>query len=425
MSETYVTETIHGEIVKDGPIQGVNVDIKRLREAIPAHCFQPTIARSLSYVISDLIVWGSLLAGTLWLEPQLEFWPSRLLRFVVYPFLAGLPLTGVWVVGHECGHGAFSKYKSVNNFVGFLAHSFLLSPYFAWQSSHGRHHQYANNMSTDLNYVPFSKIEYKESFRKKVDLEHMAEDAPVVVFLRIVLQQILGWPWYLLTHITAGPNSSPRKSRGWWDNSHFLPTSSLFRPSEGLNIVLSDLGILGMSYVLYLAGEKYGSWNVVWGYVLPWMWVNHWIVMITYLHHTSPDLPKYNPESWTYLRGALATVDRDPGVVLKYMLHHIIDLHVIHHLFPRIPHYYAQDATDAIKPLLGPLYHVDKQNYWQALWDAFVMCQWVEPDPEKTRQARIDAGEVADAAAAASDEKGVLWYRSGRIPRVVTVMRGS
>lgn len=33
------------------------------------------------------------------------------------------------------------------------------------------------------------------------------EDAPLVVFWRIILQQVIGWHWYLLSHITAGPNS--------------------------------------------------------------------------------------------------------------------------------------------------------------------------------------------------------------------------
>jgi bifunctional Delta-12/omega-3 fatty acid desaturase len=57
-------------------------------------------------------------------------------------------------------------------------------------------------------------------------------------------------------------------------------------------------------------------------------------VMITYLHHTSPELPKYTPEAWTFMRGALATVDRDPGFLLRHLFHHIVDLHVVHHLFP-------------------------------------------------------------------------------------------
>ncbi|KAI8954889.1 hypothetical protein F4801DRAFT_411911 [Xylaria longipes] len=81
-------------------------------------------------------------------------------------------------------------------------------------------------MATDLNYIPFKLQEYERS--KAGTWEHFGEDSPLVISCRILLQQLLGWPWYLLTHITAGPESSPRKSRGWWDNSHFMPSSSLF-----------------------------------------------------------------------------------------------------------------------------------------------------------------------------------------------------
>lgn len=219
----------------------------------------------------------ALLACVIWLSPKLDGWTGRLLRFAIYPFLAGLPLTGLWIIGHECGHGAFSTSNVVNNTIGFLLHSFLLAPYFSWRSSHARHHQYANNMATDLNYVPPSRAEYVQLYRGKTSLDHISEDAPVVIFLRIFLQQVVGWPWYLLTHITAGPQSSPRKSRGWWDNSHFLPSSSLFRSSEGWNIFASDLGIICMGSLLYTMGNAFGSLAVFWAYLLPWMWVNHWI----------------------------------------------------------------------------------------------------------------------------------------------------
>jgi hypothetical protein len=53
----------------------------------------------------------------------------------------------------------------------------------------------------------------------------------------------------------------------------------------------------------------------------------------------------------------------------------------------RIPHYHAQEATDAMKPLLGEYYHSDKTSYWGALWKAFTECQWIAPDPEKTAKA--------------------------------------
>ncbi|KAI1253551.1 hypothetical protein MGN70_005761 [Eutypa lata] len=444
MSTLYTTETIHGELVEGGEIEGnvdgkkINIDIKTLRDQIPAHCFKPSTTRSLGFLARDLAVFLALLAGALALESRLAAahypWARFLVCYGAYPFLASVALTGLWVLAHECGHGSFAPGQPlVANSVGFAVHSALMLPYFAWRSSHARHHQFANNVATDLNYVPPTKAEYRELLRGSVsasadlDVDHLVEDAPAVVLLRIVLQQLVGWPWYLLTHITAGPSSSPRKSRGWWDNSHYVPSSSLFREHEFWRIFASDLGIATVCYILYLAAQRFGFWTVAWTYVLPWMWVNHWIVMITYLHHTSPSLPKYTPESWTYLRGALATVDRDPGFILRHMFHHIIDLHVIHHLFPRIPHYHAQEATDAIRPLLGDYYHTDKGSYWGALWVAFTQCQWVEPDAEKTHGASENSNKEnngsADANAGVNDATGVLWYRPGKMPSPAKVMR--
>ncbi|ORY65516.1 fatty acid desaturase-domain-containing protein [Pseudomassariella vexata] len=414
MAADYTTETIHADRVNGGEIE-VDVDgeknrldIQQLRNRIPAHCFQPSTIRSLVFVFNDAVIFVALLATALSLENRVDRITGLLIRYVVYPFLAGLPLTGLWVLAHECGHGAFSRNKTIASSVGFVLHSALMSPYFAWQSSHARHHQYANHMTKDLNYVPPLRQEYSELFRSKIHLDDMIEDAPVVVLLRIVIQQVIGWPWYLLTHITAAPESSPKKSRGWWDNNHFDPMSSLFRPNEFWNIVASDVGLVSVGILLYFLGQLYGSSKLAWTYVMP-------TVMITYLHHTSPKLPKYSPGSWTYLRGALATVDRDPGFLLRHSFHHIIDLHVTHHLFPRIPHYHAQEATEAIRPLLGDHYHVDKGSYWRALWVAFTQCQWVEPDPTRTAQARV----FKDS----DDDKGVLWYRPGPMPKPATMMR--
>ncbi|KAK8090710.1 delta-12 fatty acid desaturas-like protein [Apiospora phragmitis] len=451
MNADYTTETVHQARVKSGDIETVvdgkktRINIQQLRSRVPAHCFRPSTLYSLGWVLHDSIIYLALLATALFLEERVlgiggGSGSRILLCYFVFPFLAGLPLTGLWVLAHECGHGAFSTSSFLSNTVGLVLHSALMNPYFAWRSSHGRHHQFANNLKTDLNYVPPLRDEYQELFRGQMDLDHMVEDAPFVVLLRILFQQLIGWPWYLITHITAGPNSSPRKSRGWWDNSHFLPDSSLFRPSEFWDIVISDLGISAMAVVLYALGERYGKWTMVWTYLLPLAWhIVKWLtahegkptVMITYLHHTSPALPKYLPASWTYLRGALATVDRDPGPVMRYMFHHIVDLHVVHHLFPRIPHYHAQEATNAIRPLLGDYYHVDKNSWWGALYVAFTRCQWVEADVGKTAQATVHGrsgpGDVdcpsTNDGINEVDREGILWYRPGPMPLPATVMR--
>lgn len=52
------------------------------------------------------------------------------LRFALwtfYAFAAGLPMTGLWVCAHECGHQAFSESKTINNTVGWILHSGCVS----------------------------------------------------------------------------------------------------------------------------------------------------------------------------------------------------------------------------------------------------------------------------------------------------------
>jgi fatty acid desaturase len=68
-------------------------------------------------------------------------------------------------------------------------------------------------------------------------------------------------------------------------------------------------------------------------YVQPYLWLNNWIVAITYLHHTHPNLPEYDHAAWTFLRGATATIDLDFGWTGRYLFHGIVEYHVIHPLF--------------------------------------------------------------------------------------------
>jgi omega-3 fatty acid desaturase (delta-15 desaturase) len=43
-------------------------------------------------------------------------------------------------------------------------------------------------------------------------------------------------------------------------------------------------------------------------------------------------------------------------------IHHDIGTHVIHHLFPQIPHYHLIEATEAAKPVLGKYYKEPKKS---------------------------------------------------------------
>lgn len=66
------------------------------------------------------------------------------------------------------------------------------------------------------------------------------------------------------------------------------------------------------------------------------------------------------------------------GFIGRHFFHEIIDYHVVHHLFSRIPFYKAEQATWAIQPLLGAQYHEEKeQSFLGSLVATFRKCIYV------------------------------------------------
>eukprot|EP01083_Nonionella_stella_P122014 366810_1 len=83
--------------------------------------------------------------------------------------------------------------------------------------------------------------------------------------------------------------------------------------------------------------------------MVPWLVMSFWLFMVTYLQHHSDDGKLYTDDTYTFERGAFETVDRDYGTWINRMSHHMMDGHVIHHLFfEKVPHYRLEDATKAL-----------------------------------------------------------------------------
>lgn len=111
-------------------------------------------------------------------------------------------------------------------------------------------------------------------------------------------------------------------------------------------------------------------------------------VAITYLQHTDPSLPHYTGDAWNFTRGAAATIDREFGFIGRQLFHGIIETHVLHHYISTIPFYHADEATEAIKPVMGRHYRSNTTGgplgFIQALWRSSRWCQWVEPNAGAT-----------------------------------------
>jgi omega-6 fatty acid desaturase (delta-12 desaturase) len=252
-------------------------DIQTIRDAIPAHCFAPSTWVSMGYVVRDLAMAAALGWAALTFIPQIESSLWRTAAWIVYGYVQGLVCTGIWILAHEAGHGAFSVHRKLNDVVGWTLHSALMVPYFSWKFSHHRHHRFTGHMEKDMAFVPHTKADREK--RRFADLyldRELFEDVPIVQLVKLLLHQLAGWQAYLLFNVSAGSDSQQREA-SWWRVSHFEPTSAVFRPSEAVYIALSDLGLAIVGSLLYLASTVVGWKMVFLVYGVPYFWVHHWL----------------------------------------------------------------------------------------------------------------------------------------------------
>ena len=147
---------------------------------------------------------------------------------------------------------------------------------------------------------------------------------------------------YLLWN-TAGQPRYPKYT------NHFNPDAVIFSPHHRKKIVFSDIGIFIWLAAVIGACYYHSFTEVLKIYLIPYLWVNHWLVLITFLQHTDPLVPHYHSDAFTFPRGALSTLDRsllgDLGKVMGWIgghaTHGISETHVLHHVCSKIPHYHA------------------------------------------------------------------------------------
>ena len=347
--------------------------IKEIKGCIPPHCFHRSLLRSVAMLLRDgVIIFVLLCFGFCIPCDTLGVFNCAL--WFVYSFLSGTAWTGWWVLAHECGHGSFSPYQSVNDVIGFVLHTILLVPYFSWQYSHGKHHAKTNHLLDGESHVPGT---YKAYERLGHDKLHslIGEDAFAVY--EIFTHLVLGWPAYLLFNTTGGRRTSKGEPIKGKHMDHFRPSSELFPQKLRLHVGFSTLGIVAWIAFLIRLAFIWGGRQILLLYVGPYLWTNAWLVLYTWMQHTHPAIPHYGEDEWSWVKGALCTIDR-PYTGVDWMHHHIGSTHVCHHLFPKIPCYHAVEATRHLKEFLGCRYNYDGRNIIEALYDTAKKCHCVK-----------------------------------------------
>ena len=321
--------------------------LKDLKDAIPDYCFQPSVGRSLAYFFLDI----GIIAGLYGIAYSINSW----LFFPLFWLAQGTMFWALFVVGHDCGHGSFSKHKWLNNLIGHLSHTPILVPYHGWRISHRTHHANTGNIDTDESWYPISEATYDE-------MGSLARAVRFSLFL-------FAYPLYLFVR-------SPGRA-----GSHFLPSSSLFRPSEKWDVITSTTCWSLMIVLLGWVGIHFGPLFLFNFYIMPYLVFVVWLDLVTFLHHTEADIPWYRNDSWYFLKGAISTIDRDYGLINN--IHHNIGTHVAHHLFLNMPHYHLKAATEAIRPIMGEYFRESKESIWKSLWQSARDCIFVPNEGQK------------------------------------------
>jgi omega-6 fatty acid desaturase (delta-12 desaturase) len=313
----------------DAGSRAAGTTIGTLRDLIPKECHAIDARRSWTALVVALVrVAGSLALLSLipltW-GPALAWQIPALLAAWLF---AGWCFTGIFVLGHDCGHMAFSERRWVNVLVGH----FLMSPVFTgfhnWRIWHNYHHAKTQLRGQDPDWAE------KMMTRPEYDAAPLGEKAHVRLGFGTPLGMLVGF-WVGMFRRTFMKTLAPQiPLTRTAERELFVSSLAMLLASGSLTVLLYRLG---------------GPWMVVKYYYVPSFIAAAHGAMLTYLHHTSADALVFDKAGWTPFRGQVVSTFNVRFPRLLEALWFDINIHLVHHLAPRVPWYHLKPATEAIR----------------------------------------------------------------------------
>jgi len=322
-------------IEKSAAIEG-----QKLLAAISREYMKPSVARG----FAGLAVSAALYAGAVIGIAVLDQW------YLIVPliFIAGLGGWGMHCIGHDCGHGSFSRSRRLNFLVGHVALLPLLYPFHAWRHVHNWHHTHTNSLELDNDWRPISEAVYG-----RMPLRH-----------RILYVSMRTWA------VWAG-------SINYWVQS--IRPSTFPKKATRREVLRSAVWVVAVGGA-YLATLTYltGWQGLLLCFVAPWLAIHTWFSITTLMHHSSEDIPFLPAQYWT--RNAsklLVTTDFMYPRWLLFLTHNI-SLHTAHHVSTAVPFYNLRKAQVALRQAYPDMVRVEKASV-PKLWNILRNCRFYDP----------------------------------------------
>jgi omega-6 fatty acid desaturase (delta-12 desaturase) len=234
-------------------------------------------------------------------------------------FFCGTAATGLFVIGHDCGHTSFSKHAIVNDVVGTITMLPLIFPFEPWRIQHNHHHQHTNKLFVDNAWQPFQTDEYEGGNAVR----------------KWIMRYIKGPLWWMA-------------SIGHWQMYHF--SLEHFKPSQQFKVIISLVSVAAFSVVFFpWMLYNFGVWGLIKYWAIPWFGFHFWMSTFTMVHHTLPFLPFVDESEWTDAKARLgSTVHCTYPKWIEFLCHQI-NVHIPHHVSTSIPSYNLWMAHYALK----------------------------------------------------------------------------
>jgi omega-6 fatty acid desaturase (delta-12 desaturase) len=301
--------------------RGADESLQAVRAVIPPSCYErPTWRAALALARAGLLhvvaLVGLALTDAWWLLVPL--W-----------VLAGLGVSGLFVLAHDASHGALLDSARRNRIVARLCMIPSAHVEAAWNLGHNRiHHGYTTRRGFDFVWHPLTPEEYR-ALGRVGRLRHRVE------------WSFLGAGLYFGRAI-------------WWQKM------MRFRPPERHRaairrdklILVAGMGAAVAATVVvgwWQSGLAGAVWMPVKLLVVPFALFLQIIGWTVYVHHVSPEIRWWSRREWSQFKGQMesTTVLRAPAL-LDRMWFHSIFVHVPHHVDMRIPFHQLRRAADAI-----------------------------------------------------------------------------
>ncbi|MCR8660029.1 fatty acid desaturase [Paenibacillus endoradicis] len=263
------------------------------------------------------------------LIPVIALWYLTYLSLSVSYWIT-LPLsiaTGMFVIRtfiifHDCCHGSFFKSKRANDIVGIITGVITHVPYQQWKNSHAIHHATSSNLDKrgvgDLWIMTVTEYEQSSTFQK---LYYRFYRNPLVMF-------VLGPFVVFLFQYRFNRKGARRKER--------------------MNTYLMNFLIVGMYALL--------TWAVGWQALLlvqiPVFYVSGALgIWLFYVQHQFEDSYFEHNDEWSYVKAAVEGSSYYRLPKLLQWLTGNIGFHHVHHLSPKVPNYFLEQAHNETPPL--------------------------------------------------------------------------